>query len=199
MSLINNFNNFWMEDVMKKLVVLMLVLGLVSVTNAGLTLSLSGNTVAKGGALTIGVNGDGATPITSNSQDLWIVLNGVAANISGGTIAYAPGSTLTGIATYTVGDGSDVVEGFTQAMGFNGTSTIDATLIDSTIPNRALNGSLVTGVNFLAGQTQGTVTVSLMSADLGTLYNSQTVTVTPEPITMALLGLGGLFIRRRVA
>jgi hypothetical protein len=49
----------------------------------------------------------------------------------------------------------------------------------------------------IAGLSEGTTTLNLYASDGTTLLESASITVVPEPMTIALLGLGGLFLRRR--
>ena len=43
----------------------------------------------------------------------------------------------------------------------------------------------------------GSVLITLYDADVTTVIDTMTITQVPEPMTIALLGLGGLFLRRR--
>jgi hypothetical protein len=52
-------------------------------------------------------------------------------------------------------------------------------------------------VDFTAGQELGDVVIGLYAFDGVTLLEEATITVVPEPMTLGLLGLGGLFLRRR--
>ena len=47
------------------------------------------------------------------------------------------------------------------------------------------------------GISEGSSVLNLYASDGVTLLDSATVNVIPEPMTIALLGLGGLFLRRR--
>ena len=48
------------------------------------------------------------------------------------------------------------------------------------------------------GVSEGSFDLNLYGSDGETLVDHVTIMVVPEPVTIALLGLGGLFLRRRV-
>ena len=72
---------------------------------------------------------------------------------------------------------------------------IDVTIVDSTDPFTQPSGLVIDGLIFHC-DGEGEVIVSLTDAD-GTVVDAVTFHQIPEPITFALLGLGGLFLRRR--
>jgi hypothetical protein len=49
----------------------------------------------------------------------------------------------------------------------------------------------------LVGVAEGVTTVGIYAGDGVTLLDTAQVTVLPEPMTIALMGLGGLFMLRR--
>jgi len=61
-------------------------------------------------------------------------------------------------------------------------------------PDRVLAGDQFWTTLTLTGSA---VQIDLLDADAETVLDSVTLVVIPEPMTIALLGLGGLFLRRR--
>jgi hypothetical protein len=49
----------------------------------------------------------------------------------------------------------------------------------------------------IIGVSEGTTVLNLYEEDGVTIADTASITVIPEPVTIALLGLGGLFLRRR--
>ena len=182
---------------MKKFLVLMLVLGMASLANAGLLISVGGVidppdseiTLEPSQYVMLDIHGDGLTP---SPADMWLIVEGPGTS-SGGQVVY-PG-TLSSIDTYVAGDGSDIVE-WLQGSGYaNATTTQYIALADGSIPPAALQGLLVDMIEFHCEGPED-VLITLVSGDLATVFDTQVIHQ-PEPMTMALLGLGGLFLRRR--
>jgi len=177
---------------MKKLVVLMLVLGLVTVANASLKIQVNGVTdpvgltVPTGSILTLAVVGDGGT---AQPQDVALLPS--LGSITGGTLVYT--GSLSEIDNYVVGDGSGMAEFYNTAAGTNAHAMIYANFANSTAG--VLSGTMFNAASFVINQQ---TTLKLLAGDGSSTFDSVVVNV-PEPITMALLGLGGLFIRRRTA
>lgn len=157
---------------MKKLLVLTLVLGLCGAASAAISLSPAGATVNVGEPITISVVSD-----TTNSYGGWLDLT---QNLGGtwGDLQILPAA------------GPDATKDFSfdpwwsfEAKSFNPAAPIEI-------------GTHFT-VDYTAGDTEGTFTVGLYEFDGTTLIEEATITVVPEPMTLGLLGLGGLFLRRR--
>jgi hypothetical protein len=168
---------------MKK-VVLVLVLSLAVVANANLYISVNGVVNPPDSTITI-------TPST------WIVL-GV-----GESDQVQPGPFALGLS---MGPGSLDVSRMVTQQG------VTAVLADNAIAAEALGlqnpfismevanaqiGMLVNEVNFHC-DGPGDVTLALVDKD-GIVVDTQVIHQIPEPITVVLLGLGGLFLRRRIA
>jgi hypothetical protein len=70
------------------------------------------------------------------------------------------------------------------------------TLADGAIPPAPLKGLLVDNIIFRCDGL-GDVTLSLVSDDLATLYDTQAIQQVPEPMTLLLLGMGVFLMRRK--
>jgi hypothetical protein len=176
------------EDEMKKLLVLVLVLSMATMANAALTLSVSSTDLLAGGAATISISGDGTTP--PGEFFLGINLGGPGAlNITNAGLDYV---------------------GSAKSLAMDGTYAGDLGMIDPYVdiqltdlptppnPVAQLNGLLVHGIGLTAGNIAGVVTLVLYNTN-GEVQATQDVTIStvPEPITVGLLGLGAMFLRRR--
>ena len=179
---------------MKKLLVLILVLGIASVANAGLaTIELR--------------ESDGVTPVADLDKvmlgsDYVLVVSGLAADVpqsSFGVGIY--GSTYTaadwanlgpGNSTTTVLDTGDI-SGIIWSAAFQG---YDMVAYDTGWPGGISDGDWF--AIDLSGVALGTFALDLLDYDnASTIIGGVDGTVIPEPMTIALLGLGGLLLRRR--
>ena len=111
-----------------------------------------------------------------------------------GYVGYAPGNAeLTGmVATAAAGEQAAIVN---DPYGYAGYYRIQAA--DSTDPFTSVDPG-VQFIGTITGYTEGTYNIYLMSPwSAPGLQDTLLVNVIPEPMTLALLGLGGLFLRRR--
>jgi hypothetical protein len=162
---------------MKRLLVLMLVLGLVSPAKAAL--SLVGEPVD---AMDIG---ETVTLLLNSSEDgaygAWLqIADQAVADYDGDPVFTAGGNP----------DGNSKVE---TAEGFPGWLQI-------TVASFSPDNPVVAGDHLevnIVGIGEGTTALNLYANDGETLLETAAITVIPEPVTIALLGLGGFFLRRR--
>jgi len=172
---------------MKKLLILMLVLGLASAASAAHSL---------GGATTISNTGD-TTAIVTISADSTAAITSVVEDSEGAD--GMPTTGVTTIASVTKTDAAGEQATVTAYGSLDYAFTVSAK--DTTEPF----DSVATGVQFnvnldIAGlglAVDDTFVIYLYNEAYTSTFASHTVTVTPEPMTIALLGLGGLFLRRR--
>lgn len=163
---------------MKKLLVLALVLCVVSFASATTVLNLTGN------LLTIEASGNVA--YAGESYFLAVAPAGVI--LDAGTMNYAGGA-LSAITDMT---GADIDLDALVASTI-GTAAVRLDLVEfASGAGLILNGVLATYNVTGAGST-----IYMLNVDADAIVDSVTVAAIPEPVTVALLGLGGLFIRRR--
>jgi hypothetical protein len=180
---------------MKKLLILMLVLGITSVANAAFTLVVDGADVGdamilvNGGLINIGVHND--TPgDTSDTQQLlsYLIIHNVAAGEwTGVHNVYIPPA-VTGSTATDLGVGDHLGTG----------EMIDVFIGDFSEPGLYFSGVGVLGdFQYKCNSDIEVAFVELMNGTTGAIEDTLTITQIPEPMTIALLGLGGLFMLRR--
>jgi len=176
---------------MKKLLVLVLVLGMASSASATLTLvSSAGDKLdPKGVAFPmttmIGIYNDSATP-GQGLMTIPAIPKGAPAGWTGTANIYKPPS-LGGENTYLGPD----FDSETSA------GVIDAWLSNLSVASVDPYGIGVLGDYELKCTAFGDVVVTLYADDITTPISSITIQQVPEPVSMVLLGLGGLLLRRR--
>ena len=160
---------------MKKVLVVMLVLGLASAANAALSLTPGGSVdVDKSIAIMVSSSAGGA-------YQGWLeIVNPAIANFDKDPVILAAGNT----------GGNSSMTAYPE---FGAWYNFTIASLDPAKP--ILAGNHVT-VN-IKGIAQGKTVLNLYADDAATLLDSEDITVVPEPVTLMLLGLGGLFLRRR--
>jgi len=158
---------------MKKLLVLMLVLGVASAASAGLTWSQATMTVNAGDIASvdiIGTDTGGSYSVDATSVPVAsvTVTTLALAGSEGGFYQYPAGHAS--YAGYIWLEVKDATEPFTSGPGAQFNLAIDTTGLSGTY---------------------------MLYADIYDTNDAFTLTVVPEPITMGLLAVGGLFLRRR--
>jgi len=182
---------------MKKLVVLLALLAMSSMASAGLMLTAAGSTADADAGITlfpsdyimIGMAGDGAS------------LNGTYFI---GVLVEGPGHLdLATIGTQNLvygGAGAYIMAGteYAEALGIQSPYAhvaLDDVVTGNPLP---LTGILVKDLIFHC-DGPGEVIVKIFDANGETLDTMIITQDVPEPMTLGLLGLGGLFLRRRLA
>ncbi|MBW8015534.1 MAG: PEP-CTERM sorting domain-containing protein [Planctomycetes bacterium] len=155
---------------MKKLFILAVVLCVASIATAGLQLTVDGSAVGSGSDAPAPFTLGISESATTSAYDVSLVLGGtVAVDTSG----------FTAVATFDFA--SVIIDETTTAVRISGSQ-----FFGGPVGGQLINGIGVSGL--------GTITM-IDEANNGAVLGI--VNVTPEPMTMALLGLGGLFLRRR--
>jgi hypothetical protein len=171
---------------MKKLITMLAVLAVATVANAGLVLDPP--EVDLGDSLNLQTDPIDAADV---QQAVFLAVGGGGGVLDAGTMMY-PGGSLAAITDFT-GLDQDLTDMVDATIG-EASTRIDLIEIfsDSATPPDVV-GVLATYV-----VTQAAVSETLVYALNGeTLEVMSTAKIVPEPVTIALLCLGGLFLRRR--
>lgn len=172
---------------MKKVIVLILFLGAVSLTSAGLLTEIGLASTDGTGILTAQAINDFAP----GGFDFGVKLTGV-------TLNSAANVNTSGLAVTLVQDSNGGQMGppwgaFIALVGPVGIAG-GATNLSATTTYLVPSPLDLLSMNFTG---TGTAQIIGLGADVGTNGAVVAITSVPEPMTMALLGLGGLFLRRR--
>jgi hypothetical protein len=176
---------------MKKLLVLLTVLAFASTASATFTIVAPAQLdLNASGDLGINVVGEKAAVaqalVITNSAVLSVDSSGV------GIVSLGVGEFVADLA------GDPDVEAFLADLGIN--DVVSAMYLEaihvSSNPMDIPDGALISGAT-VTGIAVGTGNAYLVDMSAGELLSQQDINVIPEPMTIALLGLGGLFLRRR--
>jgi len=175
---------------MKKLLILVMVLAMASLASATLSISVNGDVPT--GDITLVPSDFVTLDVHSDGQDLadagaFLVVEGPGmVDISGAVNNYLPNTNGDTLFIWSgdplVGDG--VFMDFT-ALAVPAPVLPAGILVDGIIFHCEGPGDVVVSLYMFRGELQ--------------LMDTQVIHQVPEPVTIALLGLGGLFLRRRMA
>ena len=171
---------------MKKLLILMLVLGMASAANATLSLELVGSPLV-----------DGAVTWDVSGMQIIGTGSGVTAGKWEGSLGPPTGSAILACACTDAGCGY----GYTVASGFASCTIIANTFVGSsqTIGEKVQMAGAWFVIDISGMSLNDTSSLDAYNASNGwdPKIGTLTIKAVPEPMTIALLGLGGLFLRRR--
>jgi hypothetical protein len=178
---------------MKKLLVVILVLGMASIANAGLVLSINGveappeMTILTSEVITLDIMVPDGQNITGGSME--IILSNQQAQLDNAG-RWFPANDLFGFFPfYVLSESTGHIEitggGLTPVAG-------PITILDGILLHCVESTDVIIDLH-----ATGIVTVDGVSYQESTIFDTIILHQVPEPMTVALLGLGGLFLLRR--
>jgi len=168
---------------MRKLLVLALVLGIASAANAVL-IQVDGSD--PGPSIEIGEGVTAVITVVSEDASSWL---GYIIVEEGGT-----GALSNAVAQDAAGD-LGAASAYTEA-GWGAGYELTIAMSPGGAPAIAVGPQFT--LDFTGGEVGQTATISLfVDPEFGTPVDSVTITIVPEPMTVILLGLGALLLRRR--
>ena len=179
---------------MRKLLILTVVLGIASLAMATPTITVSNATPAPGDTIEVYISGTAAEASTDGVSGT----GGWSGNVA---IDYANYGTAGGSPYLTLLQPATAIETAAGSMASSSTSSQAAYMLAAAGVPWTEATDVDTGLWFTFDVTVDGVEGDIETIDIGNWGTSPlasvTVTIIPEPMTMALLGLGGLFLRRR--
>jgi hypothetical protein len=190
---------------MKKFLVLLMVLGMASQASALLRISVNGNPYPEDSQYTL-------MPSETLSLDIWtttaitpgagegywaLVATALDAHISGGVVIPALPTAEPGVVIY------DDAVGVGEIVGLGTQNGVWGGIGLTGLGTYAIGATVYDEILFHCERLSGDVVINLYRLDSPTWSvieppeDSVIIHQIPEPMTMALLGLGGLFLRRR--
>ena len=178
-----------------------MVLTIATVANAALVITgAPTGPINPSDNVTLGISAN-QEPSPSN---MYLFLTNNLGTLSGGSVLWSDYSTALGEMTLHTGAGDSVIDYINSYPEYGMVNqAYYISLVGGTVPALVMTGQVVDGIVFHC-EAEGPVTVVLGNiVDDGTgtyimqVFDSKVINQIPEPMTMALLGLGGLFLRRR--
>jgi hypothetical protein len=172
---------------MKKLMTMLAVLAMATVANAGLVL----DPAEVDSGMTLNIQTD-PIDVADVQQAVFLVVGGGGGVLDAGTMVY-PGPDLNVITDFT-GLDPDITAIIDGVIG-EASTRIDLVEIFSSSSAPPDVVGVLASYSVTAVPASGGTGVWLLNGDTAEVMSS--ATIVPEPVTIALLGLGGLFLRRR--
>jgi len=192
---------------MKKFVCLLAVLAIATISSATMTIGVGGvdnppdSSIVMMPSETAPLQVFGYDEDPPASNDYYIFVEGPG-SINGATIIWGAGDAATyyeDLEEIAAGEGAtpeDILMAWGGALGMVLTDASHFVIADTSVPTPAQAGILVDNILFHCEGMED-VTITLMDGSTFQVLDTQVIHQIPEPMTVALLGLGGLFLRRR--